>query len=109
MATMTGGQALLRPLLAHGVDTPLGTIAPHTIHPYDTLHGLQPARRHVGGRLVLGLGSVAGGYARASGRPGVLVAGAGPGAVGALEEALAQPGALHLIEVALPRGCVAFR
>ena len=90
MATMTGGQAVVESLRAHGVDTVFGIISVHTLDLFDALFDNQDSIRFIGGRMELGCGYMADGYFRATGRPGVLLTSTGPGAadsVGALGEA----------------------
>ena len=90
MARMTGGQAVVESLKAQGVDLLFGIISVHNLDLLDALRDAQDSIRYVGGRLELGCGYMADGYARASGRPGVFVTSTGPGAadsMGALGEA----------------------
>ena len=90
MAEMTGGQAVVASLQAQGVDTVFGIISVHTLDLFDALFDRQDAVRFIGGRLELGCGYMADGYARATGKPGVLLTSTGPGAadsVGAMGEA----------------------
>ena len=87
---MTGGRAVVESLKAQGVDLLFGIISVHNLDLYDALYDAQGTIRHIGGRLELGCGYMADGYARAGGRPGVLVTSTGPGAadsMGALGEA----------------------
>ncbi|MBI2872033.1 MAG: thiamine pyrophosphate-binding protein [Chloroflexi bacterium] len=81
---MNGSQVVLRSLMAQRVDTLFGIIATHTIHLYDALYDLQDHFRHITGRQELALGFMADGYARASGRPGVLLTSVGPGAANSM-------------------------
>ena len=90
MARMTGGSAVLEALRAQEVDVLFGIISVHNLDLYDALYDIQDSIRYVGGRLELGCGYMADGYARASGKPGVFVTSTGPGAadsLGALGEA----------------------
>ena len=90
MARMTGGRAVVESLKAQGVDLLFGIISVHNLDLYDALYDAQDSIRYIGGRLELGCGYMADGYARASGRPGVLVTSTGPGAadfMGSLGEA----------------------
>ena len=90
MAIMTGGQAMVESLKAQGVDTVFGIISVHTLDLYDALFDSQDSLRFIGGRQELGCGFMADGYARATGKPGVLLTSTGPGAadsVGAVGEA----------------------
>ena len=91
MARMTGGQAVVESLAAQGVDTVFGIISVHTLHLYDALRDAVEAgrMRFVGARHEHALGFMADGYARATGKPGVMLTSSGPGAadsVGALGE-----------------------
>ena len=90
MPEMTGGQAVVASLQAQGVDTVFGIISVHTLDLFDALFDRQDEVRFIGGRLELGCGYMADGYARATGKPGVLLTSTGPGAadsVGAMGEA----------------------
>jgi acetolactate synthase-1/2/3 large subunit len=74
---MTLGEALVRLLEAHGVDTVFGIPGVHTIELY---RGLAHSRiRHVTPRHEQGAGFMADGYARASGKAGVAFVITGPG------------------------------
>ena len=91
MARMTTGQAVVESLIAHGLDTVFGIISIHTLHLYDALKEASEAGRirFVGARHEHALGFMADGYARATGKPGVMLTSSGPGAadsVGALGE-----------------------
>ena len=90
MPNLTGGQAVTESLKAQGVDTVFGIISIHNLDLFDALFDQQDSLRFVGGRLELGCGFMADGYARATGKPGVLITSTGPGAadsVGAMGEA----------------------
>ena len=90
MAKMTGGQAVVESLKRQGVDTVFGIISVHTLDLYDALFDSQDSLRFIGGRHELGCGFMADGYARATGKPGVLFTSTGPGAAdsaGAIGEA----------------------
>ncbi|MQF89761.1 MAG: thiamine pyrophosphate-binding protein [SAR202 cluster bacterium] len=87
---LTGGQAVVESLKTQGVDTVFGIISIHNLDLFDSLFGSQDSIQFVGGRLELGCGFMADGYARATGKPGVLFTSTGPGAadsVGAIGEA----------------------
>ncbi|GAA1660328.1 5-guanidino-2-oxopentanoate decarboxylase [Fodinicola feengrottensis] len=73
---MTGGEALVAGLATHGVDTVFGIPGTHSlpIYPYFQQYGI----RHVLTRHEQGAGYAADGYARVSGRPGVVVTTTGP-------------------------------
>jgi thiamine pyrophosphate-dependent acetolactate synthase large subunit-like protein len=74
---MTGGQALVATLERHGIDTIFGIPGGHSLGIYDAL-AMNTRIRHVLGRHEQGLGFMADGYARASGRVGVLTTTSGP-------------------------------
>jgi len=83
----TIGEALVTLLERHGVDTVFGIPGVHTVELY---RGLARSRiRHVTPRHEQGAGFMADGYARASGRPGVIFTISGPGLTNALT-AIAQ-------------------
>lgn len=65
-------------LLRHGVDTVFGIPGGQNLAIYDALHGEQHRIHHVMGRHEQGLGFMADGYARASGRVGVVITTSGP-------------------------------
>jgi len=79
MKKLTGAQIVVESLLAEGVDTifgyPGGTILPT----YDALM-VNPVVRHILVRHEQGATHMAEGYARVSGRPGVVLVTSGPGA-----------------------------
>lgn len=76
--TITGGAAVVAELLRHGVDTVFGIPGGQNLAIYDALQAEQGQIRHVMGRHEQGLGFMADGYARASGRVGVVVTTSGP-------------------------------
>lgn len=75
-AGMTGGQALVAALAAHGVEVVFGIPGTHNLEIYRHLgaYGI----RHVGTRHEQGAGYAADGYARTTGRVGVAVVTTGP-------------------------------
>jgi thiamine pyrophosphate-dependent acetolactate synthase large subunit-like protein len=83
VAGMTGGQAIVEALKAQGVDCIFGIPGVHNLAIYDALYDA-PELRQVVGRHEQWAGFAADGYARSTGRPGVLVTTTGPGAVNAL-------------------------
>ena len=90
MPKLTGGQTVIESLKAQGVDTVFGIISIHNLDLFDSLFASQESIRLIGGRLELGCGFMADGYARATGKPGVLITSTGPGAadsMGAMGEA----------------------
>jgi acetolactate synthase-1/2/3 large subunit len=91
MTKMTAGRAVVEALIAQGVDTVFGIISIHTLHVYDALRDAEEAGRirFVGARHEHALGFMADGYARVTGKPGVMLTSGGPGAadsVGAMGE-----------------------
>jgi acetolactate synthase-1/2/3 large subunit len=91
MAKMTTGRAVVESLIAQGVDTLFGIVSVHTLHIYDALKdAVEEGRlRFIGARHEHALGLMADGYARATGKPGVMLTSSGPGAadsIGALGE-----------------------
>src|ERR671911_151286 len=74
---MTGGQAVVRSLAEHGVEVAFGIPGVHTLALYDAL--IDGPIRHILGRHEQGVGFMADGYARASGKPGVALVITGPG------------------------------
>ena len=74
---LTGGQAVVRALAEHGVDVVFGIPGVHTLALYDAL--IDSPIRHILGRHEQGVGFMADGYARASGKPGVALVITGPG------------------------------
>ncbi len=87
MTIVTGGEAIVAALAAHGVDTVFGIPGTHNLPIYAALdtHGI----RHVSPRHEQGAGYAADGYARVTGRPGVVVTTTGPAVLNAAT-ALAQ-------------------
>lgn len=75
--TMTVGEHLVRLLEAHGVDTVFGIPGVHTLEIYRGLNS-SPIQ-HVTPRHEQGVGFMADGYARRTGRPGVALVISGPG------------------------------
>ncbi|HET9919292.1 MAG TPA: thiamine pyrophosphate-binding protein, partial [Ktedonobacteraceae bacterium] len=78
MPYLTGAQAVIATLRSHGVDTIFGIPGVHTLPLYDVMLG-EPGLRHVLARHEQGAGFMADGYARASGKPGVVSTITGPG------------------------------
>lgn len=77
--TMTGAQVLLEALLREGVDTIFGYPGGAVLPIYDALFHT-PALRHILTRHEQGAVHAADGYARSTGKPGVVFATSGPGA-----------------------------
>jgi acetolactate synthase-1/2/3 large subunit len=85
---MTGGQAVVVTLTANGIDTVFGIPGGHSFPVYAALAQAR-GMRHVLGRHEQGLGFMADGYARASGRIAAVSLTSGP-AVGNIITALGQ-------------------
>ena len=100
----SGGRAVVDALDAWGVDTVFGIPGIHTLALYDALFD-HPRIRHVTTRHEQGAGYMADGYARATGRVGVVLATTGPGAMNALTPmatAYAESSPVLLIVSGLP-------
>jgi thiamine pyrophosphate-dependent acetolactate synthase large subunit-like protein len=82
-ATPTGGEWIVAALAAEGVRHVFGLPGIHNLAVYDALLR-QSTIAHVLTRHEQGAGFMADGYARASGRPGVVLVTTGPGATNAL-------------------------
>jgi acetolactate synthase-1/2/3 large subunit len=90
MPKLTGGQTVIESLKTQGVDTVFGIISIHNLDLFDSLFGSQDSMQFIGCRQELGCGFMADGYARATGKPGILFTSTGPGAadsMGAIGEA----------------------
>jgi acetolactate synthase-1/2/3 large subunit len=83
MDEVKGGQLLVEALQAEGMDTVFGLIGSHVTEIYNALLGA-PQIRHIAVRHEQAAAYMADGYARATGRPGVCVVTAGPGATNTL-------------------------
>ncbi len=100
---MTGGEALVAALAAHGVDTVFGIPGTHNLAVYAALprYGI----RHFSPRHEQGAGYAADGYARVSGRPGVCLTTTGPAvlnAAAALAQAYSDSVPVLLISPGMP-------
>jgi len=105
MPRLTGGQAVIASLRAHGVDTIFGIPGVHTLPIYDALLDT-PEIRHVLARHEQGSGFMADGYARISGRPGVVSVITGPGVTNVatpLADAYSDGIPLLVVASSLPR------
>ncbi len=105
MAEVTGGAAVVDALAAHGVRDVFGIPGTHNLEIYRYLPG--SGIRHVVTRHEQGAGYAADGYARVSGRPGVLVTTSGPGitnAITALATAYADSVPVLAVSPGPPRG-----
>lgn len=104
---VTGGAAVVDALVAHGVRDVFGIPGTHNLEIYRYLP--TSGIRHVVTRHEQGAGYAADGYARVSGRPGVLITTSGPGitnAVTALATAYADSIPVLAISPGPPRGQV---
>jgi len=77
---LTGGQIVLEILLEHGVDTIFGYPGGAALNVYDAVHEYSDKIKHVLTAHEQGASHAADGYARASGKTGVVMATSGPGA-----------------------------
>ena len=77
---ITGSEAVIRSLIAEGVDTIFGYPGGAIMPVYDALYDYRHILRHVLTRHEQGAVHAAQGYARVSGKVGVCVATSGPGA-----------------------------
>lgn len=77
---ITGSEALLKALIAEGVDTIFGYPGGQAIPIYDSLYDYKDKLRHVLVRHEQGATHAAQGYARVSGKVGVALVTSGPGA-----------------------------
>ena len=80
---MSGGEAMLRAVLANGVDTVFGLPGVQTYPLYDALKRHENQVRSVHARHELSAAYMAYGYAKSSGRPGVFSVVPGPGMLNA--------------------------
>ncbi|MDA9425402.1 MULTISPECIES: thiamine pyrophosphate-dependent enzyme [Bradyrhizobium] len=81
MTTLTGGEAIVSGLVAHGVDTVFGLPGAQVYGLFDAFH--QTQLKVIGARHEQACGYMAFGYARSSGRPGVFSVVPGPGVLNA--------------------------
>ena len=77
---MTGSEILIESLLAEGVDTVFGYPGGQIVNVYDKLYAYQDKLKHILVRHEQGAIHAAQGYARATGKPGVVIVTSGPGA-----------------------------
>lgn len=82
--TITGSEALLKSLIAEGVDTIFGYPGGAIIPVYDRLYDYRDQLRHILVRHEQGAAHAAQGYARVSGKVGVALVTSGPGATNTL-------------------------
>ena len=83
MTRMTGGQALVRSLMDHGVDTVFGIPGVQMDHLFNALYDERNTVRTIHTRHEQGAGYMAYGYAAATGRVGVCAVVPGPGVLNA--------------------------
>ncbi|RTE93848.1 thiamine pyrophosphate-dependent enzyme [Bradyrhizobium sp. LVM 105] len=81
MTTLSGGEAIVSGLVAHGVDTVFGLPGAQVYGLFDAFH--QAQLKVIGARHEQACGYMAFGYARSSGRPGVFSVVPGPGVLNA--------------------------
>ena len=113
---LTGGEAIVRGLVDHGVDTVFALPGVQTYGLIDALKLAEPRMRTIGARHEQGAGYMAFGYARASGRPGVCSVVPGPGllnasaalltAFGATTPVLCLAGQIHTQSLGKERGAL---
>ncbi len=80
---LTGGEAIVQGLLAHGVDTVFGLPGAQIYGLFDAFKQAEPRPRTIGARHEQGAAYMAFGYARATGKPGVCAVVPGPGVLNA--------------------------
>ncbi|HLU60555.1 MAG TPA: 5-guanidino-2-oxopentanoate decarboxylase [Pseudonocardia sp.] len=105
MSTRNGGAAVVETLAAHGVDTVFGVPGTHNLELYRHLGAA--GIRAVTPRHEQGAGYAAEGYARVSGRPGVVLTTSGPGltnAMTAAATAYAESQPLLVVSPGVPTG-----
>jgi acetolactate synthase-1/2/3 large subunit len=78
MAKITGGEAVVKSLIAEGVDVVFGIPSVHNVAIYDALYR-HPEIKVITTRHEQGATHMADGYARVSGKPGVCITSTGPG------------------------------
>ena len=104
MAKVTASQALVRSLLAQGVEVIFGIISSHTMEIFDALYDHRGSIRFISARHEHAAAMMADGYARVTGKPGVCLTSTGPGAansMGGIGEAyFASSPVLHLTSTA---------
>ncbi len=77
---VTGAVALIRALIAEGTDTVFGYPGGQVLPVYDALYDYTDSLKHILVRHEQGAAHAAEGYARATGRAGVVIVTSGPGA-----------------------------
>src|SRR6185437_4019532 len=81
MSTMSGGEAIVSGLVAHGINTVFGLPGAQIYGLFDAFH--QAQLKVIGARHEQACGYMAYGYARSSGKPGVFCVVPGPGVLNA--------------------------
>lgn len=102
---LTGGEAVVRSLVANGVRVVFGIPGTHTLSIYEHLEGY--GLRHVGVRHEQAAGYAADAYARVTGEPGVVLTTSGPGvlnAASALGQAYSDSVPVLLVSAEVRRG-----
>lgn len=77
---LTGADIIVKTLIEQGCETVFGYPGGQVIHIYDALYKYQDELKHVLTAHEQGASHAADGYARATGKPGVVIATSGPGA-----------------------------
>ncbi|THG40729.1 acetolactate synthase large subunit, partial [Muribaculum caecicola] len=77
---ITGADALMRSLISEGADIVFGYPGGSIMPVYDSLYDYQDKLRHILVRHEQGATHAAQGYARVTGRPGVVIVTSGPAA-----------------------------
>jgi acetolactate synthase-1/2/3 large subunit len=77
---LTGAQIIIKVLIEKGADTVFGYPGGTVVHIYDALYECRDKIRHVTTCHEQGAAHAADGYARVTGKPGVVIATSGPGA-----------------------------
>lgn len=83
MSVLTGGDAIVETVLAHGVDTVFGLPGAQIYGLFDAFQRAEPRLKVIGARHEQACGYMAFGYARSTGRPGVFSVVPGPGMLNA--------------------------
>lgn len=107
MAKMTGGQAIVRTLTGHGIDTIFGLPGVQLDNTFDALYEARNTIRTIHTRHEQGAAYMALGYAQSSGKVGACIVGPGPGLLNtgaALATAAASNAPVLCIGGQLPSG-----
>ena len=84
MSKRSTARVMLETLRNHGVDTLFGIISSHTIEIFGALYDLRDDFRFIGARHEHAAAMMADGYARVTGRAGVVLTSTGPGAANSI-------------------------